>query len=194
MNTRHILAALGALAALFLAGTRPAAAQLDESWVVFVNDDIDFRCDLINGFDSEFVVLENTGEMVLITGRDAILNRIFVDSNDLVYFNDAPAGQIELLVDADGLDAVFWTSLTGTVIGVDTFSGEPFDSGYLPTELSSGCDACLLIDESVFCEGDGGFVPLPPLPPLCGAGIPGFAAMGMMLAFSLRFAGRRRRR
>ena len=193
MASKHAFASLFALSAVvMITGASPAAAQLDESWVQFVNEDIDFVCGVVNASNAELVVLEDTGEMVLISGTDTVLSDVFVDDDNLVYFDGAPAGQLALFVDGDGLDAVFWVTLTDTVVGVDTFTGEPFDSGLFPEErINTGCDACQLIDESVFCEDDGGVVPIPPL---CGAGIPGFAALGMVLALSLRLVGHRRSR
>jgi hypothetical protein len=144
-------AVVGALA--LLASTGQAQGQIDEAWIVFSNENIGFRCDVVNASNAELIVLESSGEMVLVSGADTLLPDLVVDQNNQVFLDGAPAGALELLVDGDGLDAVFWTTLTGTVVGVDSFTGEPFDSGIFPEERTdTGCDACNFVDQSLFCD------------------------------------------
>ena len=65
------------------------------------------------------------------------------------------AGYIEIAEDGDGLPTVFWTTLTGTLLEINTLTGEPSDSGVMPNErTSTGCDACDYIEQSVHCDSN----------------------------------------
>lgn len=141
-------------------------------WDVFVDDLSTSVCDVVNTVNAELVVLSDTGELVIVTGRDVILEDAIVDPfGDVSYLGD-PAGFIDFAEDGDGLRTLWWLSLTGRVIRVDDFTGEPTVSNRLPVDFSNVlCDACLLWDDQTVCQQDGNDVPTEPPPfviNLCG--------------------------
>jgi hypothetical protein len=194
------------LAVVVLAvGSAPVVSlgQLDEAWVIFVDSITGDECGIVNAANAELVVLAESGNMVVVSGSDVVLADLVVDQFNQVSYLGEPAGIIDFADDGDGLPAVFWTTLAGTVVTINTFTGEPADSGRFPDEFrSTGCDECLLIDESVFCEepdsGDtsnGGEVVDPfedPLAYLCGSGSGLAAALSMILVPFVRLLPRRR--
>ncbi len=178
---------------------------IDEDWVIFEDFVSGAECGIINASNAEFIALFDTGTMVIVSGADTRFDELIVTSDDEVLFNGQPSGFVEFLDDGDGLPAVFWTTLVGTIVEVDTLTGEPFDSGILPEDrINTGCDACDFIDDSIACDdfgnGDGGnnggggngggggdvFFPVP-----CGAFSP---ATLVLLTLALPFAKMRRTR
>lgn len=203
--------ALLSVLATFFSMTTARAGIVGEDWIVFEDFVSGAECGVINASNAELISLFDDGTMVIVSGADAVLVDLVVTSDDNVLFRNAntgvfePAGFIEFLDDGDGFPAVFWTSLVGTVIEVDTFTGEPFDSGILPEErINTGCDACDFIDDSPLCDvvdggndnggndGGGGDV-LIPFPLICGAGSPGVILMAMLAAPIVRSKRARRR-
>jgi len=175
--------------------------QIDDPWVVFVDPWTGSECGIVNATNAELIVMYQTGEMVIVTGADVILRDLIVNSNNEVSYLGEPAGVIDFFEDGDGLPAVFWTTLAGTVITVDTFTAEPFDSGRAPDEIrATGCDACAYVDDSIYCEDTSDddaandvadAVADTALEYLCGTGSGLAAAVGMIL---LPFVGLARRR
>jgi len=195
-----------ALAAFLCSFSTTAALGgiVNEDWIVFEDFVSGAECGIINASNAEFVALFDTGTMVIVSGADVRFDSLFVTSNDEVLFNGEPSGLVEFLDDGDGLPAVFWTTLVGTLVEVDTLTGEPFDSGILPEDrINTGCDACDFIDDSPLCDdnggggnggdGDGGDIVFP-FPIICGAGSPAMVIMAMFAAPIVRFKRARRRR
>ncbi len=161
---------------------------VSEDWIIFEDFVSGAECGIINTSNAELISLFDTGEMVIVSGADTILPDLIVTSDDFVLYRGEPSGQVEFVDDGDGLPAVFWTTLIGTVVEVDTFTGEPFDSGLLPEErINTGCDACDLVDNNSLCDdigngngggnggggnngGDNGGDIFIPLPSICGVG------------------------
>jgi hypothetical protein len=137
--------------AAILACTTVARAQIEEDWAVFTDDVTVTDCDIVNGSNAEFVVLFETGELVTVAGRftDAV-----VDLDDLsVSFEGEPAGFLAFREDADDLPTLFWLTLGETIVGIDTFTSEPFDSGQFPSERTNTlCDACEVVLSSLCAE------------------------------------------
>jgi len=179
--------------------TAAARAQTVEHWGVFVDDPPQTECGGGTAPNVELVVLFDTGRMQIVSGPDVILDDLLVDNTFAVTFEGQPAGFIEFTEDREGLPTVFWVTLAGTVVGVDTFTGEPFDSNRDPSSFTDTfCDACDLLDSHPLCDsgggGDGGDGdgdgqnPLIPL--ICGTGA-GTAMLASFAAFP--FFKRRRR-
>ena len=127
-------------------------AQIDD-WVVFQDTATETECGVVNASNAELLVVYDTGYMAVVSGPDVIIDDLYVDELNQVFYQDDPAGYIEIAEDGDGLPTVFWTTLTGTVIKIDTLTGEPSDSGYEPYEIfNTGCDGCDYIDASDLCE------------------------------------------
>lgn len=200
-STTNLRIALAALLCSISTATA-LGGVVNEDWIIFEDFVSGAECGVINASNAELVSLFDTGEMVIVSGADAILSDLIVTSNDEVLYRGEPSGFVEFLDDGDGLPAVFWTSLVGTVVEVDTFTGEPFDSGILPEDrINTGCDACDFIDDSPLCDdiggGDGGNIPgdvLLPFDLFCGAGSPAMLLMAMFAAPIVRFKRARRRR
>jgi hypothetical protein len=178
--------ALGAVLLL----TSSAYGQITEDWALFSDSQSDTECDIVNGSNTEFVVLFDSGNLATVAG--VTLVDLFVDINNPalpVTFAGEPAGFLDFQLDADGLPTLFWLSLSNTVVGIDTFTSEPFDSNLFPEEIANtGCDACEVID-SPLCDGTGGGgggdggVDIPiDLGDLCGVGgLEGTAAAALLL-------------
>ena len=110
------------------------------------------RCDVINASNVELVVLADTGELVIITGLDTILGDTYVDLEGNVYYLDEPAGFIEWAIDGDGFYTLWWRTLTGWVVEVDEFTGEPYVSDLFPGDFYDvPCNACEYWDDQTDC-------------------------------------------
>lgn len=141
--------------------TPTVAAQL-VPWTTFLDFETGAECGVINAANAELVVLSATGELVIITGRDTILDGTFVDDNLFVFIgcdanlNCFPAGFIDYDFDGDGELALWWMALNGTVFDVDGFSGEPLTTDLRPFDFfGAPCDPCDLWDDHDACfHGD----------------------------------------
>ena len=137
-------------------------------WDVFDDALSDAVCDVINAENAELVVLSDTGQLVIVTGRDVILEDTFVTAEGDVLYHGQSTGFITFETDGDGLRSVWWVSLTGRVVSIDGFTGEPAITDMLPTDfVDVPCDACDLWDNPTDC-----LEPDPVVPPvtinLCG--------------------------
>ena len=146
-RTRILLCGLAV--AISLSGTRLCA----QPWEVFADAESSSICDLINAGNAELVVLTSTGQLVLVSGIDLILIDTFVDMDNLVYFDGWLAGIIAFAEDADGYRTLWWLSLTGYVMDVDPFTGEPAETFLLPGDFADvPCDACEYWDNPFDCD------------------------------------------
>jgi hypothetical protein len=167
----------------------PAFAQT-LPWYVYQDDASDSVCDAVNAANAELVVLSATAQLVLVTGQDLILEDTFVDVDNFVYFEGSPAGVIDFALDGDGLRSLWWLSLTGHVVQVDGFTGEPTITAYLPSDyINAACDACDYWDDPFVCPGND--VDWPITFNFCGAGAQASLALTLM---SLSLMGLTRRR
>lgn len=136
---------------LVLAAASPGVAQTFP-WDVFQDPFSDSLCDVVNAANAELVVLSATGEFVIVTGEDVALEGTVVDLDGMVFLDGFPAGLIAFADDGDGFRTLWWTSLTGFVINVDDFTGEPTVSDQLPVDfVDVPCDACLFWDDTTLC-------------------------------------------
>ena len=208
-STTKTYALLTMLATALSIGTTAQAGVVGEDWIVFEDFVSGAECGVINTANAELISLFDDGTMIIVSGADTVITDLIVTSEDEVLYRNVntgvfePAGFIEFLDDGDDLPAVFWTTLVGTMVEIDTFTGEPFDSGLLPEErVNTGCDACELIDDSPLCDVDsgggngGGNIPgdvLFPLLDICGAGSPALVLMALSAAPIVRMKRARRR-
>jgi hypothetical protein len=167
----------------------PAAlGAIEEDWTVYPDPDSEAECGVVTAANVDLIVLFEDGVMVIVSGTDVILEDLVVDEAGNVRYLNEPAGIVAFAEDKDGLPTLFWLSLGGTVVEIDTFTGEPSDSGLLPEDIGNTvCDACELIDQSSLCDdggngngndnGNGGTIEIPVF---CGAGAPGALAMSLL--------------
>lgn len=128
------------------------AFGLEELWTSYTDDLTGTECGVVNAWNAELVVLFESGNMVVVTGPDVIMEDLYVSAQSEVYYFDEPAGFLEFAEDGDGLPTLFWTTLSGTLVEIDTFTGEPSDSGMFPEErFDTGCDGCDFVDQSSVC-------------------------------------------
>lgn len=174
MTGRQMWLAMGL--ALVLCGSSRAQVV---PWDTFADDLSDSVCDLVNASNAELVV-SRTGKLVIVSGTDVTLEDSFVDVDGTVFFAGLldPVGFIGFALDGDGFRTLWWTSLTGRVIGIDDLTADPFVSDQFPSDFSDvPCDACPFWDDPTVCA-------LPPEPPvsidLCGTNIP--IAIGVVMA------------
>ncbi len=141
---RVLLVSLGCCAA-------PALAQ-DVPWDVFEDLEFGSVCDVVNAENVELVVLSDTGQLVMVTGPDVLLVDTFVDLDGDVFVAGGPAGFITFDLDGDGLSSLWWLSLTGNVVNVDGFTGEPTPTNLFPFDFFDvPCDACDFWDDPAVC-------------------------------------------
>lgn len=160
----------------------PAFAQEQDEivkpWVLFVDDQSTSQCDVVNADNAELVVMQGSGVMVIVSGTDVTLSDLVVDAQGFVSFGDQPAGVLDFYVDGDGFRSLWWTSLTGEVVRVNGFTGQPTFTEKTPEDYNdAACDACDFWDDQTVCETP------PPTISLCGANVPlvtTLTAMGLM--------------
>ena len=151
--------------------------------------------DVVNTSNAELVVLSDTGQLVIVSGPDVILEDTFVDANNDVFFEGYPAGFITFADDGDGYRTVWWLSLTGYVVHVDGFTGEPSETDVLPSDFTYVADdACAFWDDPTVCEVviDDSISPNPVTINFCGAGGASSLAMTALGLGVMGFVGRRR--
>lgn len=171
----------------FLAAAESRSVAQTVPWDVFEDSLSGSVCDVVNSANAELVVLSAAGQLVIVTGEDVTLEDSFVDLDGFVWFEGDPVGLIEFAEDDDGLRTLWWTSLTGTVVSIDGFTGEPTQTDLFPSDFADvPCDACPFWDDLTACsepvvEPDGS----PPITfNLCGIEIPlaiGTIAIGLMI-------------
>lgn len=150
-DTRRRSAAL--TVAAWCAAANVAHAQV-LPWDTFSDSPVSTSiCDVVNADNAELVVLRDTGQLVIVTGRDTILEDSLVTAEGEVLVNGQQAGFLGFETDGDGLRTLWWTSLTGRVVSVDEFTGEPTTTNRIPADYRSvPCDACELWDDPTVCE------------------------------------------
>jgi len=181
--------ALGVLSLLVIC---TAADAQTKPWDEFPDPLSAARCDLVNVANGQLAVLTVTGEMVFISGPDVILEDTFVDLDGNVFYLGEPAGFIDFATDDDGLRSHWWLAITGQVVSVNGFTGEPTVTSMRPSDFRDvPCDACDFWDDPSVCVASPN--PDPPIVTinLCGTN----AGMSMALtAVGLGFMGASRRR
>jgi len=169
----------------------PAASAQTKPWELFLDSASSSACDVINANNAELVLISSTNQLAIVSGTDVTLENTFVDDNGLVSFEGRPVGTIDFATDGDGLRSIWWMALTGTVVDVDGFTGEPTQTNKFPSDfVDVPCDACEFWDNPAACVVEE---PQPPVTVnLCGASFPlpiGLTAAGLAM---LSFVRRRR--
>jgi hypothetical protein len=187
---------VGTAVAMVLAIAPTASAQT-KPWELFLDSASSSACDVINADNNaKLVLLTATNQLSIVTGTDVTLQDTQVDADGFVTFEGNPAGAIGFATDGDGKRTVWWMSLTGTVVNVNGFTGEPTQTNKLPSDfVDVACDACQFWDDATVCAAAP--PPEPPPPPitvnLCGQSIQipiGLTAAGLA---TLSFVRCRRR-
>lgn len=180
-------------AAVFWAGA--ALAQV-KPWELYVDPLSNSACDVVNADNAQLVVLKNSGQMVIITGTDVTLGDTLVDAQGFVFFEGDPAGTIGFAEDGDDLRSLWWVSLTGTVVRVNGFTGEPSLTDNTPDDYDDvPCDACEFWDDPSLCEDDEEPEDPPTVSvPICGRQVEVPIATAMIGIFGVRFMRRGRAR
>jgi len=147
----------------------PMASGQTKPWELFQDASSTAVCDVINADNNaRFVMISATRHLAIITGNDLILEDTLVDENGFVFFEGDPVGAIGFATDGDGRRSIWWMSLTGTVVDVDGFTGEPSQTNKFPTDFDDvPCDACEFWDNPAACAE-----PEPPVTVnVCGADV-----------------------
>ncbi len=119
-------------------------------WEVFEDSESASRCGLVNAENAELVVLVETGQLVLVTNDDIVLENTFLNQSNDVIVDGEPTGFLTFAEDADGFRTLWWVSLTGRVITVDGLTGRPRESDAVPADFQDvPCDACEFWDEDI---------------------------------------------
>jgi hypothetical protein len=143
-----------------------ARAQIDP-WNTYSTTNNVSRCAVINAANAELVVSSVTGQFILVSSTDVTLQDTFVDADNFVFFEGEPFGSIGFATDGDGLLSLWWLTLTGTVIEIDSITAVPSATSKTPGDFTdAGCDACNFWDEPTACAAQTVTVPL------CGVNVP----------------------
>lgn len=138
---------------LVLIATSPAGAQL-LPWITYEDPESASVCSVVNADVNELVVLDETGQLAIVTGEDLVLVDSFVDFDGFVVFEGSPAGFLGFATDGDGFRTLWWLADTGEVIRLNAFF-RPTLSDFLPGDFSGVlCDACPLWDDPSACDAD----------------------------------------
>ncbi len=200
MIQRHSTRAM--LVTAVVLGFAPIASGQLLPWDQFIDtvvgsDGFVSDCDVINADNVELVLLSSTSQLVIVGGRDVTLEDTFVTAdNDVIYLGQ-PAGFLSYETDGDGFRTVWWITLTGRVIAVDGFTGEPSETDSFPRDfVNVRCDACALWDDPTVCI-------VPPDPDddpddeptidLCGTDVPLATTMAFIVLLPMRLVRSRRR-
>lgn len=107
----------------------------------------------MNADNAELVVLRSNGHLMIVSGSDVELVDTFVDVDGNVFFEGVQAGFIDFAFDGDGFRTLWWTGLTGEVVRVNGFTGEPTPTDSRPDDFHNvPCDACDFWDDPADCE------------------------------------------
>lgn len=167
---------LGLAVGMMAVATGPLAAQVFPPWDTFQDTLSNSVCAVVNASNTELVVLRSSGQLVIVAGPDVLLADAFVNNEGFVFYENQPAGLLGFAADGDGFRTLWWLTLTGNVVGVDGFTGEPFESNAFPEDfVDVPCDACPLWDDPTVCD------PAPaPIVNICGVGVPLAASASLM--------------
>ncbi len=176
------------LAAAVVGPMPPSVQAQTKPWLLFLDSQSPSRCDVVNADNAELVVLQGSGQLVLVTGVDVTLQDAIVDEDGFVSFEGEPAGVIDFADDGNGLRTLWWMSLTGTVVSVNSFTGTPSSTNKVPDDyVGVPCDACEFWDDPSVCDD-----PPPPVTiPLCGLDVPITVAFVLSGLMGLRLVRRR---
>jgi len=182
---------IGAAVAMVMAIAPTVSAQT-KPWELFLDSTSSAACDVINANNAELVLISATNQLAIVSGTDVTLEDTLVDADGFVFFEGEPVGAIGFATDGDDLRSIWWMSLTGTVVDVDGFTGEPTQTNKFPTDfVDVPCDACEFWDNPAACVVEE---PKPPVKVnLCGTDVAipiGLTAAGLA---TLSFVRSRRR-
>jgi len=157
---------------------------------LFQDSESDSVCDVVNSANAQLVVLQDTGEFVLVTGEDTRLEGTFVDVNGDVFVDDDPAGFVTFADDGDGLRSLWWLAPSGFAVHVDTITLQISESSVLPSQIIDvPCDACAFWDVAADCKRSNPPGSGPPAVRItfCGSGL---GMIGLPLLLGLAGFGR----
>jgi len=120
--------------------------------VVFEDPSSATECNVVNAANAQLVVLTETGELAVVSGKDMVLEGTFVDETGTVTFGEEAAGVLQFDTDGDGMRRLFWESITGRLITLEGMTGLPTESDVLPADIIDvSFDACDFWDNQDDC-------------------------------------------
>lgn len=142
------------LAVLVFVGNSPSIFAQEVPWVVFPDLESAAACDVVNAGNLEFVVLGDTGALVVVTDEDYRLDEAAnVNEQGVFFFGGLPLGQIAFAVDGGGFRTLWLLDLADKVLELDRDTGEPTFTDLFPDDfLGAPCDAFALWDDDDFDE------------------------------------------
>lgn len=178
-----------------IAATSAAAQTAAKPWQLLLDASSSSACDVINAANAQLVLLTATNQLSIVTQTDVTLQDTQVDADGFVTFEGNAAGAIGFATDGDGKRTVWWMSLTGTVVNVNGFTGQPTETNKSPSDFSNvACDACQFWDDPTVCAPAP--PPEPPPPPvtvnLCGQNVQFPIGLTAASLATLSFVRRRR--
>lgn len=149
---RSILTQTIVLAAFVLGVGGSNSLAQEVPWDVYQDPLTGILCDLVNAGNLEFVVLSDTGELIVVTESDYFLDEAaFVNENGVFFFQGIPIGVIDFAVDGDGFRTLWLFASDDTVLDLDPVTGEPVFTSLVPHGfVDVPCDAFELWDDDDF--------------------------------------------
>jgi hypothetical protein len=133
-------------------------APLRAQWFIWTDPETGIDCDLINAENARFVLSDQSGNLIRVTGADRELINTTIDDAGQVIIENVVFGLVEFARDANGKRRLFWASeFTGALFSLEEITGQPILTNVLPEQVAGDCDACAgFWDIDADCGGDSG--------------------------------------
>ncbi len=158
----------GALAAVLVLGGNVSSNFAQEvPWDVFLDLESDAACSVVNAANLQVVVLSDTGELVVVTEEDYLLDgAALVDENGVFFYGGIPVGEILFADEGDGFRTLWLLAPDHTVLELDPLTGEPIFTDLFPDHfVGVSCDPFELWDDDDFDDVPDEFDLCPDTPP-----------------------------
>lgn len=179
-------------------------APLRAQWFIWEDPETGIECGLINAENARFVLSDETGNLIRVTGADRELINTTIDDAGQVIIENVVFGLVEFARDANGKRRLFWASeFTGALFSLEEITGQPILTNVLPEQVAGDCDACagfwdIDADCAVGSGSDADDDEVPPVDPgaalgtalfqgLCGTGGVGLIGILLVSLLALRF-------
>lgn len=152
-------------------------------WYVYMDDDSESECGVINTVEQELVVRECDDALVIVTDADRVIPNSYVDDDGNVFLNGQAFGFIAFDLDGDEYRTLWWILDDESIVDYDEATNIAYQSDVFAEDFTDvACNAELLWDGTADCAVDITIG-------LCGQGA---AGMAMTMMGLLAFMGFRR--
>lgn len=151
MRRRFVSIRAWLIGCLCLAATSPAMGQ-SRPWFLFEDNAqiSDSQCEVFHAENASLVLINSTGEVVIVDGVDTVAANLGIDVDGNVVAGEGETfGFLAFADDADGFRSLFWVANNGVnLVSLDPLTLTPTVSDARPTDFANVvCDACDLWDQ-----------------------------------------------